>query len=131
MLKIVQQRNGQRDLSADHIPSAQMKPVSHVNREVDLDAICTPQRKLSVPLLDVLADNPRPSWTPLLASVSDSQSKKCTAISTYCLFEENKIFVIIFVICVRIGMFLKTVVESSLLSKYEHITPNIDQVMSV
>ena len=36
-----------------------------------------------------------------------------------------------FVICVSIGKFLKKVGESSLLSKYECLTPTIDQVMPV
>ena len=44
-----------------HILLAQMKPVSHGNQEIDLDAICSPKRKLLVPLRCILANNPWPS----------------------------------------------------------------------
>ena len=48
-----------------------------------------------------------------------------------CVWGEQNIFNIFFVICVSMGMFLKRVVESSLLSKYDRLNPNIDQVMPV
>ena len=52
--------------------------------------------------------------------------------SNYCVFGMNKLYSFNFVVvCVWICMFLKKVVKSSLLSKYERLTPNIDQVMPV
>ena len=65
------------------------------------------------------------------SSVTDTNTTSRWCHFIYCAFWTNTIFFIISVSCVWIGMLLERVVESSLLSKYEHLTPNIDQVMPV
>ena len=70
-----------------------------------------------------------PLFQPIFVTQKQSEQHG-KPVQLLCVWGEQHIYSYFVVICVWVGMFLKKVIESSLVSKEARLTPNIiDQVM--